>query len=465
MEASLELSGYFGIARRWWAVLVLSVALAAVGGYAVASELPKVYEGEVRVLVGPLNTDFDTQRAAGQLANTYAQLATSRRVTDAVIQRLGVPMSSQDLVDAINAIPNDVTRLVTIRVQASDPTTAANLANAIADEIGTLAAETQRPEGQTQVVDPAVPPKTPIAPQVLLIVMLAAFAGFLAAISLIVLIEYARDAVHSEEDLRRLSGQPILGTLRTRLDRRRDIATAILGSGAAEAYRTLTSRIEHSVSTRKVRSIMVTGLQPNAQAAVVANGIALAFAERGVRTALVDGNADDRAATMLGVPFDPGVEQLGDGSRVRVTRVDAVVDKGRRSRRSGLSLAVVPGGGQELVKAEQLKRILDTVSAEAQITVVASPRIDRSSEALLWAGVTDAVVLVVPIPGARRKDLRVAIDALRVAGRRFVGTIVTDAPSSRGYRFGAPATSAPPPSDFIGADATERHEPGLGRAR
>jgi Mrp family chromosome partitioning ATPase len=125
----------------------------------------------------------------------------------------------------------------------------------------------------------------------------------------------------------------------------------------------------------------------------------------------------------------------------------------------------VPGGGQELVKAEQLKRILDTVSAEAQITVVASPPIDRSSEALLWAGVTDAVVLVVPIPGARRKHLRAAIDALRVAGRRFVGTVVTDAPSSRGYRFGTPATSAPPPSDFIGADATERHEPGLGRAR
>jgi capsular polysaccharide biosynthesis protein/Mrp family chromosome partitioning ATPase len=458
----LEVGGYFGIARRWWKVLLLSVVLAAGGGWFVASGLPKIYEGEARLLVGPLNTDFDTQRAAGQLANTYAQLATSRRVAEAVIQRLGMSMAPEDLQSATDAVPNDVTRLVVIRVQSRDPAGAAALANAVAEAIGTLAAESQRPEGQTQVIDPAVPPTSPVSPQVLLIVLLAAFAGFLAAISLVVLIEYARDAVRSEDEVRELSGRPILGRVSTRFDPSLDVATGILGTDRAEAYRALTTRIEHAVGTRKIRSVLIAGLQANGQAGVLASGLALAFADRGIAAALVDGDPELDAATALGVPPGPSIEQVANERAVHVTRVKAAVHDRHPARRRVVSLAVVPGSGGELVKAEQLRRILETVQREAQIVVVAAPAVDRSSEGLLWAGVTDAVCLVVGIPGARRRSLRAAVDALNVAGKRFVGAIVTNAPQQRGYRFAAP--DARLREALLRADAAERHEPDLGSA-
>lgn len=212
----MELGGYFGLVRRWWLVLLAAVALASLGGYIVASRLPAVYEAEVRVLVGPLNTDLDTQRAAGQLTNTYAQLVTSRRVTGAVIDRVGADMTPGELEDAITAVPNDLTRLVVIRVQDGDANQAAALANALADELATLAAESDRPEGQTQVIDPAIVPETPAGPQVLLIVMLAAFAGLLAAIALVVVIESARGttAVPADErGLRQRTGRAQRGAI------------------------------------------------------------------------------------------------------------------------------------------------------------------------------------------------------------------------------------------------------------
>jgi capsular polysaccharide biosynthesis protein/Mrp family chromosome partitioning ATPase len=460
----LELGGYFGIARRWWKALLLSVVLAGVGGYAVASQLPKVYEGEARLLVGPLNTDLETQRAAGQLTNTYAQLLTSRQVSDAVIQRLGLNIAPEDLQSSINAIPNDVSRLIIIRVQNRDASRAASIANAVADELGRLAALTQRPEGQTQVIDPAVPPTTAVAPQVLLIVLLAAFAGFLAAISLVVVVEYSQDAVRSEDDLRDLSGKPVLGRVATRLNASLDIATAILGTDDAEAYRALTARIEHALGTRKVRSVLIAGTRANGQGGLVATGVALAFADRGVATVLVDGDPDLDAAAALGV--GPRFEPVAGEGAVPVQRVRAVVDDEQAARRRLISLSLVPGSGPELLRAEDLRRIMGEVHGEAQMTIVASPPMDRSSEALLWAGTTDVVILVVPIPGARRRDVNAAVDALQVAGKRFVGTVIADAPQRRGYRFARPPAALGAGGRAISpGDPPERHEPDLGPAR
>ncbi len=62
----MELSGYLAIARRWWWTLLIATWVAGLSGYVVASGLPRTYEAEVRLLVGPFNTDLNTQRAAGQ---------------------------------------------------------------------------------------------------------------------------------------------------------------------------------------------------------------------------------------------------------------------------------------------------------------------------------------------------------------------------------------------------------------
>jgi capsular polysaccharide biosynthesis protein/Mrp family chromosome partitioning ATPase len=453
LEVLLELGGYIGVVRRWWFVLLASIVVAGVGGYVVASQLPKVYEAEVRLLVGPLNTDFETQRAAGQLANTYAQLATSRRISDAVLQRVGADRPAEELQEAITAVPNDVTRLLIIRVQDTDTQRAAVLANAVAEELGVLAAESARPEGQTQIIDPAGASTIQVAPQVLLIVLLAAFAGLLAAISIVVLIEYSRDAVRSDDELRTLTDVPVLGQLTTRLDRSRDFASAVLASRSADEYLAMTARIEQSLGARKPRSVLVLGVEPGAQTSIVAMGIALAFGDRGVPAAFVDGSSAHGATTeALGIASNPALvagEWIATGE-VPVTSVDLEIDADTAERRRSVPLAVVPGAiGTDVVRTDRLQAILDAALKKAQVAIVTTAPPDRSPEALIWAGLIDAIVLVVPTPGTRRRHIRTAVRALHVARKRFIGTILTDAPLSGRYRFRRPlesrqGTGAPP---------------------
>lgn len=433
----VEVAGYLVIARRWWLIITAAAVLAAAGGYAVASQLPKVYEAEVRVLVGPLNTDLNTQRAAGQLAQTYAQLVSSQRVTEAVIRRVGVDMRPSALQEAMTAVPNDVTRLVTIRITGSDPELAAQLANAVAEELGILGAETARPEGQTQIIDPAEAPRSPSAPQVGLMVMLATFAGLLAAVACVILVEYFRDSLGSHEDLRELTDAPLLGEAPTRVGRRREFASAMLSSRIGDHYRMLTARIEPSFGGAATRTVLVVGVQLDGGAGVVAAGLALNFADRGIRTALIDANAQNPDATLaLGLKPVPGLDRLVEGGQVPMARLNLVVtDTDSAAPPRYVELTVVPSGtGRDLGRVEHLEHTLERLAATSEVVVIAAPPVDRSSEALLWARLASAIVLVVPYPGARRREVVSSMEALRQAGLKLAGTIVSEPVPSAGLR-------------------------------
>lgn len=445
----MGVAGYLVIARRWWLIITAAAVMAAAGGYAVASLLPKVYEAEVRVLVGPVNTDLTTQRAAGQLAQTYAQLVKSQRVTEAVIRRVGVDMRPSALQAAMTAVPNDITRLVSIRIRDGDPVLAAQLASAVAEELRILGAETARPEGQTQVVDPAEAPRSPSAPQVSLLVMLATLAGLLAAISCVVVVEYFRDSLGSHDELRDLTDARLLGEAPTRVGKRREFASAMLSPRIGDQYRMITARIEPSFGEDAARTVLVVGVQLNGGAGIVAAGLALNFADRGIPTALIDANMQFPIAThALGLKPVAGLDRLVERGQVPMARLNLVAtDPDEAVLPRNVELTVVPSGtGRDLGRLQHLEHILEKVDGTSEVVVITAPPVDRSPEALLWARLVSTIVLVVPYPGARRRDVVSSVEALQQAGLKLTGTILCEpAPPSAGVRLrrrGFPAHQA-----------------------
>ena len=165
----MELTGYLAVARRWWWTLLVATWVAGVSGYVVASQIPPTYEAETQLLVGPFNTDRETLVASGDLVQTYSQLVTTTPLLQSAITEAGAQLTPADLSLATRVTANDTTRFLSIRVQDTSPVMAATLANKLAEELTQLAsAGTNRPEGQVQIVDAAVPPTEPIAPPTLL---------------------------------------------------------------------------------------------------------------------------------------------------------------------------------------------------------------------------------------------------------------------------------------------------------
>jgi capsular polysaccharide biosynthesis protein len=180
----VELAGYFGVIGRWWATLLIATWVAALAGYFIASGVQPTYEGVTRLLVGPVVADVDVTRAAGALSYTYAELAVTEPALDEARQQLGLP-ADQPLV--ARAIPNETTRILTIRAEHGTPAVAAALANTLSTILQTNAtSEVVLPEGQLTVVEPATENPVPIAPQVTLIALVAGATGLIAAAVLVV---------------------------------------------------------------------------------------------------------------------------------------------------------------------------------------------------------------------------------------------------------------------------------------
>lgn len=180
--------------RRWWWMIVVATIVAGIVGYVVASRERPVYEAEVRVLVGPINADADTQAAAGSLAATYTALVTSEPVLAATSEALGAANDDEYAWGPTGASANVTTRILTITVQSDDPELAARIANTLAENVANrVAAVAPSTEtSQLLVIEPATPPPTPSHPLPARDGIFAALAGLCASIALAVVFEAMR---------------------------------------------------------------------------------------------------------------------------------------------------------------------------------------------------------------------------------------------------------------------------------
>jgi capsular polysaccharide biosynthesis protein len=253
----------FAVRRGWWAIMLCALAFAAVA--AVAGSRAEVrYEASTSMLVGRPVADLASLRAAGDRAPTYGNLASSRRVVAAARARLGLHESVERLLPAVTAKTDGASRLLTITAQATTAAGAAQLANAIAAELGpTIFSDARAAARELRHIDPAVAPRRPIASHRNVLTAFAALAGALAGLTLVLLVEYFRGRVTTAGELAEVSRAPMLATLQT--------------GRATAGFEVLATRIALAGGGAAPRRILVTG----DGAAAVADGLADAIERSG----------------------------------------------------------------------------------------------------------------------------------------------------------------------------------------
>lgn len=439
--AGLQRVGLVPAVKRWWWLLLLAAAVAGLGGHFVSSRTEPTYEAEARLLVGPIATDLDILRAAGQLTGTYADLATSGPLLRATAVELGLP-SDVDLKEAVSVTANDLTRLLSVRVRHSDAAVAADVANVVARKLANLSAgpvpRGSRPDAipgrLLRIVEPATPPIDPIWPQPLLIAPLAALTGLVGALVLLLLVDRLRTTIRDEEELAELTDVPLLGSLE--LPRRQPIVFMTgRQSWLATAYRLLAAQLSFADGGRRVRSIVVVGVDPEDGSGRLAVNLALALRESARRVVVVDVNlGDGEASSLLGVERGIG---LGDEDGTVPT-----LDDGELARllvETPFGVSVLPKWTTEHDSFDEarVQEVLERLQAEADFVVISASPVARSSAALAWARAAGATALVVHRNRTGRDDLARAVQSLEIVAANLVGTILvttTGLPAPGGRR-------------------------------
>jgi capsular polysaccharide biosynthesis protein len=361
-----------------------------------ASAAPARYEAHARVLVGPLGGEAKTLRAASQLTETYAQLAMRRPLLDATAAQLGLHSEPRVRVQA-----NSATRILAIVARDGDARRAARIANAQADQLIAFARAGVggARAGRLHVVERAVADRTAVGPPAGWIAALAALAGLLSALVVVLLLDRSRTSVSGSDDVVAATGAPCVGVLSRAAVRaaraERPVVEVGAAAGAAAEFGVLAAKLDAAGG----QSLLVIALHGDAPA--LARNLAEALAAHGSRVALVDVGRD--AADGAGA----GDDAASDGAGVAVRAIPRAATG-------------APGGGHEVHAA------LADLEADADVVVLHAWGLERSPTALAWAQVADGTILVAQRDRTAFRDLRETATTLRMVGAPILGTVLAE---------------------------------------
>jgi capsular polysaccharide biosynthesis protein len=431
------------VLRHWWWLVVLLVALSALVGYLGASRVQPTYESRVRVLVGPVEADLDTIRASSGLVQTYAGLVTADAITEAASARLGVE-DIGDAVTSFGATANDVTRVLTVRVAAADPETAANTANALAAELALITLTSDLDTGEVRILEAADPGSATTDSQTTLLTGLAAMVGLVAAIALALVFDRRSDRLRSLDEVERVAGLPVLGVVRCRSaagDASSRDVSELAGPEGAE-LRFVVSQMMHLVSPgRGGGTISVVPVGESSITSDFVRELALVVASTG-RSVLVI-----TASRSLTPPAGDDVLAL---SRFLVApHVDRHLPRVPDGK-----MVTVPAdvSGPMLTAPESIPTALTTLAEAAAITIFDLGGLEESVVGFSVALAADAVVVVARDGSIRRRELARTVESVRGARAHPAGVVVVGESSKRRDRSGE-AMASMAPTDSVEAVA------------
>lgn len=421
--------GFVPVLKRWWWLLLISALIAGLCAYFITRNASPTYESKTQLLVGPINTDFDTYRAASQNSIVYASLTTSQQVIDATLAQTGLQgtLTAGELKAQTTVTADPDNRVLTIRVRTDDPAVSQRLAASLADNLIKLTSSgaTARPEGQLTFTEEAAPGESVSAGSGF-VIALAALAGFIGMLIVVLLIEYLRGAVRSDDELGELSGAPILGTVATSR-RPAGSAKALIvetnpGSPAASAYRLVAAEIEYSRAEDEAgpRSLLVIGTERDEGAGELAANLAAALARGGRKILLVDADdASGEVTSLVGLKDVPADRPPGQ----RLTLA------GRYRSAFTPTFELLPRGALGAIDSIDLKQVealIERLLQSYELIVIAAAPVFDSSSTLTWSRVVDATVVSAMRERTKRNRVGDVVESLRLVNAHVIGTVLTE---------------------------------------
>jgi capsular polysaccharide biosynthesis protein len=168
----MEFLEYLRLVRRhWFSVLALALAGLLLGGVSVLTATPS-YTATADMYVGPSQTrslDLSASQYTLDRMPTYAALVDSSKVTNGVVQKLGLDLSPEDVGSKITATVIQDTAFIRLTVDDTAPVRTARIADAAAERLGAAIVDLESsPNGtspiKVQITRPATVPSQPTSP-------------------------------------------------------------------------------------------------------------------------------------------------------------------------------------------------------------------------------------------------------------------------------------------------------------
>jgi non-specific protein-tyrosine kinase len=193
-------------------------------------------------------------------------------------------------------------------------------------------------------------------------------------------------------------------------------------SAAAEAYQSLRTNLQFSGLEQPLHTLLVTSADSMPDKSLAVANLAVVMAQAGDRVTLVDGD--------LRRPQQHEIFGLSNSRGLSSWLQDDQPAPVQKSQVEGLQVVV---GGPPVANPVALlarKRLVDALAElqeQAEIVVIDAPPVLAVTDAALWAGKVDGVVLLVNAGSTKRDHAQRAKLVLEKVHARIVGAVLLNA--------------------------------------
>ncbi|MBM7473404.1 polysaccharide biosynthesis tyrosine autokinase [Subtercola frigoramans] len=438
----MNLQDYMRVIRKGWLFIVLFVLAGAGAGAAIAATATPQYRSTATMYVSVQASESPT---AGELTsgNTYAQakvksyldILTSASVLDKVIKNLNLTSTSKQLGSQLSATSPVGTVIIQLDATDSDPQMAANLANATANAFSSVVVQQlEKPTGggnslvRVQVIDPALPAAAPFSPQLSLNIALGAIVGLIFGMGAAFLRSALDTRVHGVHDVENVTDAPLLGGISFDPESAKHplIVHSDPRNPRAEAFRSLRTNLRFVNAGSSNHCFVITSSIGAEGKSTTSANLALALAETGARTVLIDGDLrKPRLAEYMAIEGAVGLTDVLIGT---VPLAD-VLQRWGTGELYVLPAGRIPPNPSELLGSQAMQDLITALNDQVDYVIIDAPPLLPVTDAAIISSMTAGAIVIAGSGKVKRTELARALNSLTGIKSNVVGVVLTMLPS------------------------------------
>jgi len=281
------------------------------------------------------------------------------------------------------------------------------------------------------VLEVAKPDEKPTSPNRSRILAAALVVGLLLGVMLALLRDWRDDRFQNADEVTSSLGMRVLGTIPSLPSASLKNACLDARSDMAESCRTVRTAIRFGASSSSVKTLLLTSPLPGEGKTTLAANLAVAMAQSGLRTLLLD--ADFRRPMqhkLFSIGSTNGLCNVLAGE----TELSEAIRPSGTSHLDILPCGTIPHNPAELLGSDVFTSTLRRLCDSYDRIVIDSPPVLPVADARVLAALADITLLVVRAGQSRRRASNDAIAALHSVGGRVLGMVVNAVDAPKQYR-------------------------------
>ena len=429
------------IAKEWWAILLLSLAVALFADIWVNATYQPEYKTSTTFVVTAKGMNINVYQnlnSTQQLAQQFTEILDSNVLKKKVAQDLN--MSSLNIDSSVDLVPE--TNLITLSVKAGTAVESYRILQSIMKNYNTVSDYAIKNVIIETIQSPAVSmaPVNPLNEKKTMVIAFIAAAAVLMV--LVAGISYLRDTIKNPKDVTSKLDTRLLGSIyhekkskSLKLRKKKEFVSMLISNPLrsfqyAESNKMMASRVRSYLDKENAKTLLVTSVMENEGKSTVAANLALGLAQEGNRVMLID--CDFRKPAQYKI-FDMDGKNGDDLGKVLTGKAgtENLIRNWNDTNLYMILNRTSSNSIETMLKSTTLRQIVGFCRQNMDYVIIDTSPLALVSDTEELAQMADASVLVVRQDTVLTKDINDAIDILNNTRGKVLGCVLNDASSSQ----------------------------------